>query len=395
MLVTAGATEAIAATLLALCEPGDEVVTFEPYYDSYAACIAHRRRPAPRRAAAHARLLVRRRRARATRSRPARACSCSTRRTTRPARCSRVEELELIARLCVEHDLVAVTDEVYEHLVFDGEHVPLATLPGHARPHGHRSRREARRSRARAGRSAGSARRPTSSTAVRTVKQFLTYVNGGPFQYGVAAGLGLPGLGVPTRRRRPRGEARPAVGRPRRRRAHRVPVGRHLLRHRRHPLAGGARRARVLPLASRSAAGWSPSRASCSTTTRTRAARSCASRAASASTVIDDAVDAPAGARPVKVAGDPARHRVGGPRRQLRASRRRDRRGRRAAAPTSSCSPRCTRPGSRWRHRAHRRAVRRPERAVPRRRRPRPHGVWVCGSAPEVQRRRRRCRRTR
>ena len=56
VLVTAGATEAIAAALLALCEPGDEVVTFEPYYDSYAACIAMAGRDAPRRDAAPARL---------------------------------------------------------------------------------------------------------------------------------------------------------------------------------------------------------------------------------------------------------------------------------------------------------------------------------------------------
>ena len=60
------------------------------------------------------------------------ACCCSTRRTTRPARCFSRAELELIAAACVEHDLLAVTDEVYEHLVYDGEHVPLATLPGMA-----------------------------------------------------------------------------------------------------------------------------------------------------------------------------------------------------------------------------------------------------------------------
>ncbi len=131
VLVTAGATEAIAAALLALCEPGDEVVTFEPYYDSYAACIAHgRRAPAGRARCAPPDYALRRRRARGARSRPRRGCCCSTRRTTRPARCSRAPSSTLIAELCVEHDLLAVTDEVYEHLVFDGEHVPLATLPG-------------------------------------------------------------------------------------------------------------------------------------------------------------------------------------------------------------------------------------------------------------------------
>ena len=88
VLVTAGATEAIAAALLALCEPGDEVVTFEPYYDSYAACIAM--------AGAHGascscapRLLLRPRRARGGGHPAHPACCCSTRRTTRPARSSR------------------------------------------------------------------------------------------------------------------------------------------------------------------------------------------------------------------------------------------------------------------------------------------------------------------
>ncbi len=74
---------------------------------------------------------VRGRRARAPRSRRGRARCCSTRRTTRPARCSPAPSSTPIAALCVEHDLIAVTDEVYEHLVYDGvEHIPLATLPG-------------------------------------------------------------------------------------------------------------------------------------------------------------------------------------------------------------------------------------------------------------------------
>ena len=89
VLVTTGATEAIAAALLALCEPGDEVVTFEPYYDSYAACIALA--GAERRVghAAPAGLRGRPRRARRRVQRRARGSCCSTRRTTRPARSSR------------------------------------------------------------------------------------------------------------------------------------------------------------------------------------------------------------------------------------------------------------------------------------------------------------------
>ncbi len=87
-----------------------------------------------RAAAGHApaaRLRLRPRRAARRRSRPAPGCCCSTRRTTRPARCSPAPSSSSIAEVCVEHDLIAVTDEVYEHLIFDGvEHVPLATLPG-------------------------------------------------------------------------------------------------------------------------------------------------------------------------------------------------------------------------------------------------------------------------
>ena len=58
--------------------------------------------------------------------------SSSTRRTTRPARSSRRDELELIAELCLEFDAIAFTDDIYEHIVFEGEHIPLATLPGMA-----------------------------------------------------------------------------------------------------------------------------------------------------------------------------------------------------------------------------------------------------------------------
>ena len=107
----------IAAALLALCEPGDEVVVFEPYYDSYAACIAmaggvRRAGDAP---------------ATGLRASTPTSCGgavtpphaarcCSTRRTTRPARCSIAAELDVVAAVCVEHDLRRVTDEVYEHL---------------------------------------------------------------------------------------------------------------------------------------------------------------------------------------------------------------------------------------------------------------------------------------
>ena len=136
VLVTAGATEAIAASLLALCEPGDEVVCFEPYYDSYAACDrAGRRGPPAGDAAARARTAG----TASTRT----SCAPPSRPRTRVVLLNSPHnptgkvftraELTLIAELCQEYDAVAVTDEVYEHLVFTdaaGPHVPLATLPG-------------------------------------------------------------------------------------------------------------------------------------------------------------------------------------------------------------------------------------------------------------------------
>ena len=128
MLVTFGATEAIAAALLGLCDPGDEVVVLEPYYDSYAACIAFAGAHAAAGDAAPAGVRGRRRRRCAPRSGRAPGCCCSTRRTTRPGACCTRDELELIAAACIEHDLICVTDEVYEHLVYDGEHIPIATL---------------------------------------------------------------------------------------------------------------------------------------------------------------------------------------------------------------------------------------------------------------------------
>jgi len=129
VLVTAGATEAIAAALLALLEPGDEVIALEPYYDSYAACIAMagaRRVPVTLRPPLFRPDLDQLRDA----------ITCRTRLIllnsphNPTGMVATREELTAIAALAIEHDLLVVTDEVYEHLVFDGEHVPIATLPG-------------------------------------------------------------------------------------------------------------------------------------------------------------------------------------------------------------------------------------------------------------------------
>jgi N-succinyldiaminopimelate aminotransferase len=190
VLVTAGATEAIASALLSLCETGDEVVTFEPYYDSYAACIAL--------AGAERRVVQLRPpdysfdadELTAAISPRTRLVLLNSPHNPTGKVFSRAE-LDTVARVCLEHDLLAVTDEVYEHLVFDGEHVPLATLPG-------------MRDRTVTISSGGKTFSCTGwkvgwvcasaslVTAVRTAKQFLTYVNAGPFQYAIAAGLGLP-----------------------------------------------------------------------------------------------------------------------------------------------------------------------------------------------------------
>ena len=189
VLVTAGATEAIAASLLALCDDGDEVVMFEPYYDSYAACIAM--------AGGHRRVVTLHApdysfdpdELRAAITDRTRLVLLNSPHNPTGKVFSR-EELELIAELCVEHDLLAVTDEVYEHLVFDGEHIPLATFPGM------RNRTVTISSGGKSfsftGWKIGWACGPAPLVnAVRTAKQFLTYVSGGPFQYAVAVGLGL------------------------------------------------------------------------------------------------------------------------------------------------------------------------------------------------------------
>ena len=187
VLVTAGATEAIAATMLALCEPGDEVVAFEPYYDSYAAAIALAggvRVPVTLRAPDFRPDLARFAASIGPRTRLA--LVNSPHNPTGMVLAD--EELSEIARLCVEHDLVAVTDEVYEHLVFEGEHHPLASYPG---------MRERTVSISSAGKTFSVTGwkigwvcgPPDLVAAVRTVKQFLTYVNGAPFQPAVALAL--------------------------------------------------------------------------------------------------------------------------------------------------------------------------------------------------------------
>jgi N-succinyldiaminopimelate aminotransferase len=130
VIITAGATEAIAAAILAFVEPGDEMVVLEPFYDSYVACIEMAggvRRPVTLRAPDF-RLDVDALRAAVTDR--TRTILLNTPHNPTGAMLGR-EELQAVADVALEHDLVVVTDEVYEHLVFDGRrHVPLCTLPG-------------------------------------------------------------------------------------------------------------------------------------------------------------------------------------------------------------------------------------------------------------------------
>ncbi|MGN6245503.1 MAG: aminotransferase class I/II-fold pyridoxal phosphate-dependent enzyme, partial [Motilibacteraceae bacterium] len=184
VLVTAGATEALAAALLALVEPGDEVVALEPFYDSYAAGIAMAggvRVPVTLRAPDY-RLDVDALRAAVTPR--ARLLLVNTPHNPTGTVLTRAE-LEAVAAVAVEHDLLVVTDEVYEHMVFDGEHVPLATLPGMWERTVTIS--SAGKTFSVTGWKIGWVTGPAELVeAVTTVKQFLTYVNGAPFQPAVA-----------------------------------------------------------------------------------------------------------------------------------------------------------------------------------------------------------------
>jgi N-succinyldiaminopimelate aminotransferase len=189
ILVTAGATEAIAASLLALCEVEDEVVTFEPYYDSYAACIAMsgaRRRVVTLRAPEYAFDPDELRAAITPRTR---AILLNSPNNPTGKVFSRAE-LQVVADAAIAHDLLVITDEVYEHLVYEGEHVPIATLPGM------RDRTITISSGGKTFSFTGwkvgwTCATPALTDAVRTAKQFLTYVNGGPFQHAIAVGLAL------------------------------------------------------------------------------------------------------------------------------------------------------------------------------------------------------------
>jgi N-succinyldiaminopimelate aminotransferase len=187
--ITFGATEAIAAALLSLLEPGDEIVLIDPAYDSYAAGVAlaggvrrtvtlrppeWRLDPDELRAAIGPRT---------------RAILLNSPHNPTGKVFSRAE-LELVADVCREHDLVAITDEVYEHLVFDGEHVPLATLDGMAERTLTIS--SLGKTFSCTGWKVGWACGPADLVAgVRSAKQYLTFAGATPFQHAGAVALGL------------------------------------------------------------------------------------------------------------------------------------------------------------------------------------------------------------
>ncbi|WP_239100498.1 pyridoxal phosphate-dependent aminotransferase [Phycicoccus sp. CSK15P-2] len=191
VLVTVGATEALAAAVLALVRPGDEVVTFEPYYDSYAANIAMAGGVRRTSLLRFPDLSVDEASLRAAFSARTRLVLLNSPHNPTGKVFSR-EELELVAELAREHDTWVVTDEVYEHLVFDGlRHVPLATLPGMAERTVTIS--SGGKTFSTTGWKVGWMTGPAEAVAAaRAVKQFLTFVGSGPFQPAVAHGLGLP-----------------------------------------------------------------------------------------------------------------------------------------------------------------------------------------------------------
>ena len=191
ILVTVGATEAIAMTMLALVQRGDEVVMFEPYYDSYAATVALAggvRRTSvlrfPDFAVDEASL-------RAAFSDRTRLVLLNTPHNPTGKVFTRAE-LDLICSLAREHDAWVVTDEVYEHLTFDdATHIPVASLPGMAERTLTIS--SAGKTFSTTGWKVGWVSGPAEAVAaVRSVKQFTTFSASGPFQLAVATGLALP-----------------------------------------------------------------------------------------------------------------------------------------------------------------------------------------------------------
>ncbi len=193
--VYAGATEAIFASLQALCDPGDEVVLFEPFYDSYRASVAmagarervvtlHDRPDGPEGGFSYAPGELE-----AAITSKTRAILLNSPHNPTGKVWSRAE-LEHLAGLCRRHDLILISDEVYEHLVYEGEHLPPASLPGM------RERTVVISSAGKTFSFTGwkigwTCAPPELTRALRAAHQFITFCNGTPFQYAVARALAL------------------------------------------------------------------------------------------------------------------------------------------------------------------------------------------------------------
>ena len=190
VLVTAGATEALAATILALIEPGDEVVTFEPFYDAYGGLIGlgggiHR--TVPLRAPDFQPDLDALRAVVTDRTR----LIIVNDPHNPTGAVFPLATLELIVELAHRHDAIIVTDEVYEHLTLGAPHIPIATLPGAWERTVTIS--SGGKTFSLTGWKVGWLSAPAAIvTAILAVKQFLTYVNAAPFQPAIAVGLDLP-----------------------------------------------------------------------------------------------------------------------------------------------------------------------------------------------------------
>ncbi len=185
--VTSGCTEAIFATLNGICDVGDEVVVFQPFYDSYRASIFM--------AGATPRVVNLRwpdfqfDPAALTAAFGPRTRAILLNSPHNPTgKVFRRDELELIARLCVAFDVLCISDEVYEHLVFEGEHIPIATLPGMAERTITLS--SLGKTWSLTGWKIGWAVAPAPlSAAVRTAHQFITFATATPLQWGAVAAL--------------------------------------------------------------------------------------------------------------------------------------------------------------------------------------------------------------
>lgn len=193
--VTAGCTEAIASTLLGMLNPGDEVILFEPYYDSYRACIAMAG-GVPRFVTLHASTSSQARGfffnpadLRAAVTPKTRAIMVNSPHNPTGKVFSR-DELQLIADLCIEYNIIAITDEVYERLVYEADkpHISLATFPGMA---------ERTITLSSLGKTYGmtgwkigwAIASPELSRIVRAAHQYLTYSGSTPLQHAAAAAL--------------------------------------------------------------------------------------------------------------------------------------------------------------------------------------------------------------